>query len=60
MMWPPLTSALVQHASMTPELDTGLLLDITAAAVTAVPAPSSSVTTPATMAVRSAAVVVCS
>jgi hypothetical protein len=52
MMWLPLTSALVQHASMTPVLDTGLLLDITAAAATAVPVPSSSVTELAMRTVR--------
>jgi hypothetical protein len=52
MTWLPLIAALVQHPSMTPELDTGLVLEITAAAATAVPAPSSSVTAPATMAVR--------
>ena len=50
-MWEPLTSALVQQASMTPELDTGLPA-ITAAAATAVPAPSSSVTAPAMRIVR--------
>jgi hypothetical protein len=51
-MWLPFTDALVQHPSMTPELDTGLGLDITAAAATAVPVPSSSVTAPAMTVVR--------
>jgi hypothetical protein len=51
MTWLPFTAALVQHPSMTPELDTGLL-DITAAVATAVPAARNSVTAAAITAVR--------
>src|SRR3984957_2177221 len=48
MMWLPLTPALLQQASMTPEPDTGLGLglDITAAVATPVPAASSTAMVP--------------